>query len=89
MLKWVALYSPLPWAKGAKTDPSADPKLDGTRPGDFEADRERAIEALRAVAATPPEKLSPTHGLFGPMSPRDWYRSCYRHTDHHLRQFGV
>ncbi len=33
--------------------------------------------------------LAQVHGYFGPMSPRDWYRSVFRHVDHHLRQFGV
>ncbi len=56
---------------------------------DVEADRERAVAAPRAVAAAPPERLLPTHPAFGPMSARDWYRSAYRHADHHLRQFGV
>ncbi len=89
ILKWIALYSPLPWSKRAKTDPSVDPRQDGTQPRDFEADRERAIESLRAITAAPAGELAPVHGLFGPMSARDWYRSVYRHVDHHLRQFGA
>ena len=89
VLKWVALYSPLPWQKGAETDPKVDPKQDGTRPGDFEADRERVIEGLRAIAAAGEGELNPVHGLFGPMSTEDWHRSAYRHVNHHLRQFGV
>ena len=88
-LKWIALYSPLPWSKKAQTGASVDPRRDGTQPGDFEADRRRAIETLRRVATVPHQELNPIHGLFGPMSPRDWYRSTYRHVDHHLRQFGV
>jgi hypothetical protein len=28
-------------------------------------------------------------GHFGAMIPRDWQRWGYRHTDHHLRQFGL
>ena len=84
-LKWI---SPVPWSKKGQTHPSVDPRRDGSRPGDFEADRERAIDSLRALAAAPAEELSPVHDLFGPMSARDWYRSTYRHVDHHLRQFG-
>jgi hypothetical protein len=26
---------------------------------------------------------------FGAMLPKDWQRWGYRHTDHHLRQFGL
>ncbi len=47
ILKWIALYSPLPWSKRAKTAPSVDPRQDGTRPSDFEADRERDREPAR------------------------------------------
>ena len=89
LLKWVALYSPFPWAKNAQTDASVDPKRDGTRPVDFEEDRERVIEGLRAVAAASEGELAPDHTLFGPMTLEDWHRSAYRHVDHHLRQFGV
>ena len=28
------------------------------------------------------------HAMFGTMSPEDWMRWGYLHTDHHLRQFG-
>ncbi len=89
VLKWIALYSPLRWARGAATDPAVDPKADGTRPADFEFDRSRVIEGLRALADLAPENLPERHPLFGPMSPEDWYRSAFRHYDHHLRQFGA
>lgn len=87
--KWIALRSPLPWPRGVNTIPSVDPRVDGTRPGDFEADRRRAIEGLRTLLNTPPDKLSPKHTMFGRMNADDWYRWAYRHTDHHLRQFGL
>ena len=89
VLKWIALYSPLPWSKNAQTSASADPKRDGTQPADFRSDQDRAIESLRRVASAPPEKLAQVHPLFGPMSSRDWYHSVSRHVDHHLRQFGA
>lgn len=89
LLKWIALYAPIKPGRNFPTHPSVDPKADGTKPGDFESDRERTIEGLRAVAALAPEQLPPRHPVFGPMSIRDWYRSAYRHYDHHLRQFAV
>ena len=89
VLKWVALYSPIPWSKRAQTDSSVDPKRQGTKPTDFAADRQRAIESLCRVAEAPVEELAPVHLLFGPMSADDWYRSVYRHVRHHLRQFGA
>ena len=41
------------------------------------------------VAAIYARRLEQAHGIFGPMSPRDWHRWAWKHTDYHLRQFGV
>jgi hypothetical protein len=49
----------------------------------------RAIAGIDGIAAAAPDALDPAHGLFGTMSLRDWQRWAYRHTDHHLRQFGL
>ena len=87
--KWVGLYSPLPWPRGAKTPPHSDPRAGGTRPTDFEQDRRRAIEGLRRLARAPDADLAASHGTFGRMTPGDWKRWAYRHADHHLRQFGL
>jgi hypothetical protein len=87
--KWVGLRSPLPWPRGARTAPRLDPRAGGTRPTDFEEDRRRAIEGLRKLALAPDEALAGPHALFGRMTPGDWKRWAFRHTDHHLRQFGV
>lgn len=88
LVRWLALRSPLPWPRGAPTLPRIDPRAGGTRPTDFEADRRRAIEGLRAVAAAAEGELPAAHGRFGAMEPTDWHRWAFRHTDHHLRQFG-
>jgi hypothetical protein len=88
-LKWFALAVPLAWPRGLKTPASVDPQADGTRPGDFEADRRRVIEGLRRLAVAGPSDLQASHGAFGRMDVRDWHRWAYRHTDHHLRQFGL
>lgn len=87
--KWVAFRSPLPWPRGAKTPDHVNPRVGGTRPGDFEADRARVIAALRGIAAAAPEALPAAHPFFGAMSSDDWRRWAWRHTDHHLRQFGL
>jgi hypothetical protein len=89
LLKWLVLYSPVGMPKGAKTRPGVDPRLDGTKPAEFERDRARAIRSLKDLAVAPPGALGNTHFLFGPMSPADWYQWAGRHVDHHLRQFGV
>ena len=87
--KWLALYTALPWPHDLKTPPSVDPRLGGTRPDDFERDRRRAVEGLRALAQAPAAAFPSAHGQFGAMSRADWLRWGYKHTDHHLRQFGV
>ncbi len=89
VLKWIALRSPLPWPQGLKTPASVDPRAEGTKPGDFEVDRQRAIDGLRALAGAPSTALATNHGAFGSMTIDDWHRWAYRHTDHHLRQFGL
>jgi len=89
LVKWLALRSPIPWPRGAPTLPHIDPRVGGTRPTDFESDRRRATLGLRAVAVAPPAALPSAHGRFGAMSREDWCRWAYRHTDHHLRQFGL
>jgi hypothetical protein len=87
--KWIALSSPVAWPRGLPTPPNVDPHAQGTKPSDFEDDRQRAIARLREFAVAPATELASNHGAFGPMSVRDWRRWAYRHTDHHLRQFGV
>jgi len=87
--RWLALYTALPWPHGMKTPAHVDPRQAGTRPGIFEPDRARAIAGLRALASATPAALPAAHGRFGAMRQRDWQRWGYRHTDHHLRQFGL
>ena len=44
---------------------------------------------MDVLAAATGDSLEPAHGLLGSMSTRDWQRWAYRHTDYHLRQFGL
>jgi hypothetical protein len=59
-------------------------------PGDWDADRAtfRQLAAELAVRAEDPRVSWPAHPFFGPLNRRDWGVLGYRHTDHHLRQFG-
>jgi hypothetical protein len=66
-----------------------DPRAGGTRPTDFDRDRQRVVAALRTIAAAGAGSLEPAHGMFGPMTTGDWQRWAWRHTDYHLRQFGA
>lgn len=87
--KLILLYSPIRFPRGVETRAGVNPKKEGTRPGDFERDRARAVDGLRALASASPDALSTSHFRFGKMSLRDWHHWAYKHVDHHLRQFGV
>jgi hypothetical protein len=84
---FLGLHTPFPWPKGIRTPAPVDQEKGGTPPGEFEADRVRAIAAIEAQAAAKggwPEY----HPIFGKLSEWEWQRFAWRHTDHHLRQFG-
>ena len=89
LVKWLGLWSPVPWPHGWPTNPAHDPRAEGTRPSVFAKDLARAVSGLEAIAGATPGSLIPTHGFFGSMSIHDWQRWAYRHTNHHLRQFGA
>jgi len=89
IFKWLGLWSPLRWPHGWRTNPHQDPRINGTRPSRFEKDRQRALLGLRGIAAAHDASVEQAHGVFGKMSVADWQRWAYKHTDHHLRQFGL
>ncbi|HUF36155.1 MAG TPA: hypothetical protein VMN37_09405 [Gemmatimonadales bacterium] len=89
LTKWLALYTALPWPRGLRTPASVDPRQGGSRPDSFDRDRERAVAGLRGLAVAGDGALPAGHGRFGAMGARDWHRWGWRHTDHHLRQFGL
>jgi len=88
-IKWLMLYSPMPFPQGIETRPGVNPKKEGSRPTDFAADRARVIDGLRGIATAAPESVSKSHFRFGAMSLRGWQHWAYKHVDHHLRQFGL
>lgn len=89
VMKWVALYAPVPWPHGMRTRPEADQERGGTPPADFARDVaalhaacDRFLAARATVARRP-------HYLFGALTEAEWARWAYLHMDHHLRQFGL
>jgi hypothetical protein len=89
VMKWAALYAPLPWPHGVKTMPEMDQEVGGTPPVEFERDREQLLAVIeRFMAPVKDHELQP-HPYFGNMSEAEWMRWGYLHCDHHLRQFGV
>ncbi len=89
VVKWIALATPLPWAKGFKTGPTADQEIGGTPPVEFERDRQRLVEIIRRFTAAQRDFQFAPHPVFGAMSEAEWLRWGYLHADHHFRQFGV
>lgn len=87
LARLVALRLPLPWPRGAPTMPEMDQRAGGTPPGDFREDMEALLDLMERFVAFQGEW--PRHPVFGFMSREDWGRWGYRHTDHHLRQFGA
>ncbi len=91
--KWVFTVFPLkhlllhviPFPKGAPT--ASD--LVGRAPDSLGAARDALIAKTLRLAAGGVEGAGPVHPLFGPLSRRQWCILVYKHSDHHLRQFGV
>jgi hypothetical protein len=82
-LKHLILYVlPLP-----KNIPTA-PELLFSPPTSFDADRRRAVELIERLA-TAPRALGAEHPSFGPLTNEEWNILQWKHTDHHLRQFGL
>src|SRR5262249_51395170 len=89
ILKWVVLYAPLRWPPGIMTSPEIDQELGGSKPLDFAADVAQVEALLEAATELAKDLEPPPHPYFGHMSPADWLRWGYLHSDHHLRQFGA
>jgi hypothetical protein len=83
-LKHLILYV-LPFPKGAPTAPAL--KCDAA--ASFEEERAGLLEVLERIGTGLRDGIGPAHPLFGPLSWREWGVATYKHTDHHLRQFGA
>ncbi len=87
IVKWVALQVPIAWPKGIQTRPELDQLQGGTKPKEFERDKQR-LKELTEVFSTSSDFANWQHPIFGKMAYSDWQRWGYLHIDHHLRQFG-
>lgn len=83
-VKHLAIYW-LPFPKGV---PTAQELISRT-PGDWSAERATFCEYLNSFESMHPDGAWPVHPAFGMLTPPAWGVLGYRHTDHHLRQFGV
>jgi len=89
VMKWLALWAPVPWPHGFKAVPELDQQIGGTSPVEFEADKRELLQLLERFARQPRDFQPQPHPHFGPLTDNEWMRLGYLHPDHHLRQFGV
>jgi hypothetical protein len=75
----------VPFPKGAPTAP----ELLVSDAGSVEAIRSELVSLVERIGAGPREGYGPVHPLLGRLSFREWGVATYKHTDHHLRQFGA
>lgn len=90
-LKHLIIYV-LPFPKGAPTAPELKPTAAESKAqiaASFEAERTALLELLERIGTGVRDGAGPDHPLFGPLSRREWGVATYKHTDHHLKQFGV
>lgn len=75
----------VPFPKGAPTAP----ELLAPDEAPVEAIRSELVSLVKRIGTGPREGFGPVHPLFGRLSFREWGVATYKHTDHHLRQFGA
>jgi len=75
----------VPFPNGAPTAPEL--LVPDAAPVD--AIRSELRSVLERIGKGPRAGYGPDHPLFGRLSFREWGVATYKHTDHHLRQFGA
>ncbi|HVE55706.1 MAG TPA: DUF1569 domain-containing protein [Pyrinomonadaceae bacterium] len=79
----------LPMPKGAPTADEINPTISGTKPSEFEADRQALLDSIKNLYSLPANHIWANHAAFGRLSHQQWGLLHYKHIDHHLKQFGV
>ncbi len=89
LLKWVALWLPIPWPHGFPARPELDQRIGGTKPVEFQRDMQELTRLMSRLTARSPAPALAPHPRFGEMTRKEQMRYAYLHMDHHLRQFGA
>ena len=84
-LRQVLVYW-LPWPKGRI---ATAPEMLTTAPSAWDYDVAQLHALIEQFAARSPSEAWAGHPAFGPLSGREWGVLCWKHLDHHLRQFGA
>ena len=56
---------------------------------DFEREKSSLVQQIQRFVSSAKTVTPEVHPFFGKMSVEEWGRLAYKHTDHHLQQFGV
>jgi len=83
VIKFMVLTFPMP--RNAPTQPT----LLATMHYDVEAERERCLRLIDAIASRQVDGPWPVSPGLGKMSGDEWGRLHAKHLDHHLKQFGA
>jgi hypothetical protein len=84
-LKQLALYV-LPFPKGAQTAPELLTRCDAA---DLRIEQAEFVSLAGRLAAKSDADRWPDHPALGPLSHAAWGTAIKKHTEHHLKQFGV
>lgn len=74
-----------PFPKNAPTAPELMP----AGVSSFDAARSDLVSLMERIGRGPRDGEGPVHPLFGRLTFGEWGVATYKHTDHHLRQFGA
>lgn len=61
------------------------PEMLQSTPSSWSSDVSAVVDLIERVGAGNARAI---HPMFGPLTPEQWGRLCWKHTDHHLVQFG-
>lgn len=84
-LKQIILYV-VPFPQGAPTAPELLARCEGA---DLKTEQAEFVRIAERAAARPASDAWPDHPAFGRLSHKAWGKLVFKHSDHHLRQFGV
>ena len=62
------------------------PEMLASRPATWESDLAACVTLVERVGTGSARAV---HPAFGPLSAEEWGRLCWKHTNHHLVQFGA
>ncbi|HZY63880.1 MAG TPA: DUF1569 domain-containing protein [Edaphobacter sp.] len=86
--RFVALRLPVRWPKGIAAPALLDFSINPPPLVDFTHAYDDLVCTMHHFGQAPSSAFIFPHPVFGKLSHAQWMRWGYRHTDHHLRQFG-